>query len=89
MHTALLCGGIARIDEPGRRPLCDQSLRRQRDEIWNATSNTQAQEIKEQLLPLEVGADIQEAPHREDVMILPCSLKPNSEGQLVPHVALH
>ena len=43
----------------------------------------------EQLQPCEVGPDVQETQHREDVMILPCTLKPNSEGRLIPHVALH
>ena len=59
------------------------------EEIWSAVSTTQAQEVREQLQPCEVGTDVHKAQHREDVMILPCTVKPNSKGQLVPHVALH
>ena len=82
------CGAVSRAEGAELCPHCDMPAAARRREVWASPLALQAEQGDPTLEAIEEGEPATEE-YREDVMIFPCTLLPDDQGDLVPHVAIH
>ena len=79
---------VSRAENARLCPRCDLPAAARRREVWASPLALEAEQGDPKLEATEEGDPTTEE-YREDVMIFPCTLLPNDQGDLVPHVAIH
>ena len=83
-----VCGMISRTSE-ATCPACDTAAAQQRKEVWTGAASLSPDCDMPGHQATEEGLENKQTEYREDIMILPCALMTDEQGQLVPHVAIH